>query len=243
MKKSVQLYAIRDLAKDDFELALKTVSEIGYEGVEFAGFFNHEASQVKAWLDKYNLQVSGAHVAPEFIFEDTDATIAYHKTIGNKRIICPWYDLKTKEDVKELAEKFKAVMPKFKENGMVLGYHNHAHEFQKDGDESLIDLLAKEMEGTDFMLEFDVYWVYRGGECPVTYLKKYANRMDVFHAKDGIGDKGTTLTEGEVDLKSVFEVAKQIGMDWVVVESESSEHAKEQVEAITKDYAKLLTLL
>ncbi|WMJ21971.1 sugar phosphate isomerase/epimerase [Paludicola sp. MB14-C6] len=239
MKKSVQLYAIRDLAKDNFEEALKVVSEIGYEGVEFAGFFNHPAFQVKEWLNKYNLSVSGAHVAPELIFDDTDATIAYHKTIGNTRIICPWYDVKTKADVVALADKLKAVLPKFKENGMVLGYHNHAHEFQKDGDEYLIDILAKEMEGTDFMLEFDVYWVYRGGENPVTYLKKYADRIDVFHAKDGIGDQGTTLGEGSVDMKAVFRFAKENNMDWAVVESEANEHAKEQVAAIRKDFEML----
>lgn len=243
MRKSVQMYAIRDLAKDNFEQALKTISEIGYEGVEFAGFYDNTASQVKEWLGKYNLAVSGAHVAPELIFDETDTTIAYHKIIGTTRIICPWYDLNTKEDVKELADKFKAVMPKFKENGMVLGYHNHAHEFQKDGDEYLIDLLAKEMEGTDFMLEFDVYWVYRGGECPVKYLKKYADRMDVFHAKDGKDGEGTTLGEGAVDMKAVFEVAKQNNMAWAVVESEANEHAKEQVEAIAKDFAKLQELL
>lgn len=37
---SVQLYSLRDYAKDDFVAVLKKVAEIGYKGVEPAGFWN-----------------------------------------------------------------------------------------------------------------------------------------------------------------------------------------------------------
>ena len=51
---------------------------------------------------------------------------------------------------------------------MELYYHNHAHEFQKDENKYLIDILAEEMP--ELKLELDVYWVYRGGEDPMLSL-------------------------------------------------------------------------
>ena len=50
----IQLYSLRDISKDNFELTLKTASEIGYTLVESAGFFGHSAEEVKQMLKKYN---------------------------------------------------------------------------------------------------------------------------------------------------------------------------------------------
>lgn len=241
MKKGVQLYAIRALAQKDMEKALKTVSEIGYEGVEFAGFFDNDAKTVRSWLDKYGLEVSSAHVGEDLIFNKTEETIAYHKIIGNSKIICPWSDMKTKADVLALVEKFKKAAPLFNEAGMTLGYHNHAHEFVTDEGECLIDILASELP--ELELEFDVFWVYRGGECPVKYLKKYKNRISLFHAKDGTMEEGTTLGDGNVNLAAVFDFAKENKMTWAVVESEATEIENEQIEAITEDYKVLCELM
>lgn len=241
MKKAVQMYAVRALAKENLKLALETASKIGYEGVEFAGFGDASAEEVASWLKEYNLEAMSAHVAPEIIFDDTENMIKYHKTIGNRRIVCPWYDLKTKEDVLRLAEKLNAVYPKLKENGMELYYHNHAHEFEKADGEYLLDILAEAVP--EMKLEFDVYWVYRGGENPVAYFEKYKDRIDIFHAKDGIGDKGTTLHKGAVDLDAVFKFAKEHNMPWAVVESEAEEDRDLQVKAIEEDYRELLKLL
>ena len=43
---SVQLYSLRDYAKDDFVAVLKKVAEIGYKGVEPAGFWNLRPSEL-----------------------------------------------------------------------------------------------------------------------------------------------------------------------------------------------------
>lgn len=243
MKKSVQMYAIRALASENMEKALETVSKIGYEGVEFAGFFDHTAEEIAGWLKKYNLEVSGAHVPHGMMFDDADATIAFHKTIGNTRIICPHFPLESKADVLVLAEKYKAVAEKYKAAGMKLGYHNHSQEFEKDNGEYLIDILANEVSKDILNLEFDAYWVYRGNEDPVKFLKKYADRVDVFHAKDGDGELSTTLGEGAVDIKGVFAFAKENNMAWAVAESEGSKEADSQVEAITKDFAAMVKLV
>ena len=237
MKYGVQMYAIRTLCKDDLEAGIRAASEIGYEGLEFAGFFGHSAGEVSGWLKKYGAEAMGAHIPIE---EICDNMIAFHKAIGNHRIICPWSEIKTAADTKEVARKLSAALPKIKAAGMELYYHNHAHEFQKDEDKYLIDILAEEMP--ELKLELDVYWVYRGGEDPMAYLRKYEGRTGIFHAKDGNMEEGTLAGAGNVDLKTICAYAKAQNFDWAVVESEAAEDLEEQLEAIRRDYAYISAL-
>lgn len=234
MKYGVQMYAIRTLCRNDLEAGIKAAAEIGYDGLEFAGFFGHSAEEVSGWLKRYGAEAMGAHVALEEICGDTDDMIAFHKAIGNHRIICPWSDVKTAADVREVAAKLSKALPKIKAAGMELYYHNHAHEFEKDEDKYLIDILAEELP--ELKLEFDVYWVYRGGEDPIAYFEKYGDRVEIFHAKDGTMTEGTLAGEGNVDLKTVCTYTKEHGFAWAVVESEATEDLEEQVEAIRKDF-------
>lgn len=222
MKKSVQLYSIGKLCEKDLEKALSEVGKLGFDGVEFAGFFNHSAETIKSWLDKHHLKASGAHVAPELVFDSPDETIAFHKAIGNKRIIIPWYDLTNRDDVMAFAQKIKDVSAIYKRNGMILEYHNHDHEFNKCCGECLIDILANNTTKEELLLEFDVYWIYRGGYNPTDYLKKYAGRQDVMHAKDGTKAFGTAVGQGDIDWDDVTSVAGEIGIEWIVIECEGS---------------------
>ena len=240
MKYGVQMYAIRTLCKNDLEAGIKTAAEIGYDGLEFAGFFGHSAEEVSGWLEKYGVEAMGAHIPLEEICDNTDATIAFHKAIGNRRIICPWSEIKTASDTKAVAQKLSAALPKIKAAGMELYYHNHSHEFVKDDGKYLIDILAEEMPA--LKPEFDVYWIYRGGEDPMAYLKKYEGRTDIFHAKDGNMEEGTLAGEGNVDLKAICAYAKTQKFAWAVVESEATEDLEEQIEAIRKDYAYISSL-
>lgn len=237
------MYALRALVKEDMYKALKLVSDLGFEGVEFAGFAGHSAEEVAGWLKELGLEAMGAHVEGSLILDHADETIAFHKTIGNSRIIIPHYDLDSKADVLALAEKLKTVAPKYKEAGMRIYYHNHASEFRKDEDTCLIDLLAEATPADVLWLEFDAYWVYRGGQCPVAYLNKYADRVDIFHAKDGVEGRGTILSKGAVNLEGVFAFAKEHNMAWAVVESEAADDVEGQIQAVTQDYQELVQLM
>ena len=60
MEYGIQLYSLRDITKEgDMEGALRAVAEMGYDFVEFAGFFDHSAKRITELLDKYGLRVSG----------------------------------------------------------------------------------------------------------------------------------------------------------------------------------------
>ena len=55
MKKTMigyQVYSAREDAAKDLLGTLKALKAMGYDGVEFAGFYGHTAEEVKAMLDE-----------------------------------------------------------------------------------------------------------------------------------------------------------------------------------------------
>ena len=82
---SVQLYTLRAEAQKDFPAVLKTVADIGYKGVEFAGLHGHSATEIKALIDDLGLVTSSSHTAlpaPENISQLVDT----EGTLGNTRL-------------------------------------------------------------------------------------------------------------------------------------------------------------
>ncbi len=240
MKKSVQLYSIRSVSEKNLEKAIRVVADIGYEGIEFAGFFDNSAEQVKGWLGECNLVATSSHVQHEAMFGDAKSVIDYHKTIGCNIIICPYYAMESVADVELLAEKFKAVTPIYREAGMTIAYHNHDFEFKKaENGRTYFEILAELTDPEVVKFELDVYWIFRGGADPVAELEKYRNRLVLFHAKDGNEQVGLELGTGSVAMADVFRKIDEIGLEWAVVESEAGSEPEEQIKSITDDYTAL----
>ena len=78
MEYGLQMWSVRDASEKDLATALKKVAEIGYKYIEFAGFFNHPAEEVKAMLDEYGLIVSGTHSGLGDLDNDFAGTVKYH---------------------------------------------------------------------------------------------------------------------------------------------------------------------
>ncbi len=215
----LQLFSLRDITDKDLEGALKAVAEMGYKYVEYAGFFGHSAETVKAWQDKYGLVCSGTHTGHgELLPENIEATIAYHKTIGNKNIIIPGADLNTLEKIDEFCAIMNAAQPRLAAEGISLGYHNHSHEFVVMPWGSTIHS-ELEKRGT-FDFEIDTYWAFNAGLDPVAVLDRLSDRVKVIHLKDGFkGGIGKALGEGEAPVVAVREKALAMGLT-MVVESE-----------------------
>ena len=140
MEYGLQLYSIRDITGNDLEGALKQVADLGYKFVEFAGFFGHSAEEVKGWLDKYGLICSGTHTGwGDLLPENIEATIAYHKTIGNPHIIIPGADLGTLEKIIDFCAVMNKAQLRLAKEGISLGYHNHSQEFFMDEGKFLLE--------------------------------------------------------------------------------------------------------
>lgn len=219
MDYGIQMYSIRDLAQQSLDAALAAVAEIGYKYVEFAGFFGHTAAEVKAMLDKYGLKVSGTHTQFAELENDFEATVRFHKEIGNTNIIVPGYDLFSKEKLDAFIEKCNVIAPALAKEGIRFGFHNHSGEFAPvDGVIPEIELEKR----TDIMLELDTYWAFNAGEDPLVWMKRLYDegKLRVIHLKDGFkGGRGVALGEGEAPVAAVRALAEELGIT-IVVESE-----------------------
>ncbi len=221
MDYGLQLYSVRDLAEKNYEEMLKKVSKLGYKFVESAGFYGHSAEQVREWLDKYNLTISGAHANMASLEEDFMGTVKYHQTIKNTKYILPGIDFTTKEAIDTAVKKINKYGPMLAEYGIELGYHNHHREFVLNKDAIYPNLYF--MEKTNVKFEIDTFWVFVARRDPLEVLEEYRHRLiGCIHLKDGLRYPevtGCALGEGSAPVRDVIAKAKDMGLT-MIVESE-----------------------
>ncbi len=219
MEYGLQLYSVRDFTAKDLAKTLEAVAKIGYKYVEFAGFFGHDAKEVKAMLDGNGLKVSGTHCGLGDLDADFAGTVKYHQTLGNTDYIlggAPWG---TAADLNQTIEKLNYYKPLLAAEGIQLGYHNHDGEFKpnQDGQIAHIELQKR----TDVHFEIDTYWAFAAGKDPIQVITELKDRIHVIHLKDGDRNKiGYPLGQGEAPVAAVREKAIELGM-MMVVESEN----------------------
>ncbi len=223
MKYGIQLYSVRDNTPKDMEGTLRALSEMGYETVEFAGFFGHSAEAVKGWLEKYGLVASGTHTGWDQLRDNFDEVVRYHKTIGCNEIIIPGADLSTPEKLDEFIAFLNETAVKLGEVGIGLAYHNHDREFRVSSYGVVTHEEMQKRASSEVGFEIDTYWAYAAEKDPVAIMEKLhaEGRLPVIHIKDGLSDgSGKPLGMGTAPVKAVWETAKRLGVP-MVVESET----------------------
>lgn len=186
-KVALQLYSIRDDMAQDMDAALKKVKEMGYDYVEFAGYFGKTAEEVKALLDKHGLECISVHQGYEVFLENPEENVNYLKTIGAKYCAVPWMGVEKHAGTpawEQTVKDFNTVGKLLKDNGIQLLYHNHDFEFNKHEGKFLLDWLYETISEDLLATEIDCCWVRYAGYDPADYVKKYTGRSPVVHLKD-----------------------------------------------------------
>ena len=138
------------------------------------------------------------------------------------------------DNFKRAAANFNGWAEKIHSGGLRLAYHNHDYEFRLYDGQPAYDTLINEPEPVVF--EMDIFWVKRGGQDPVAYLKKYPQRFRLMHLKDmragtplgdfsvGTSDEASVvLGTGTLDLPAILLAAENAGVERYYVEDESAE--------------------
>lgn len=187
MKVGLQLYSIREEMERDMDAALKAVKEMGYDYVEFAGYFGRSAEEVAALLEKYDLKCISVHQVYHVFLENPEENVAFLKKIGAKYCAIPWMgpeNQKGHERFEQAVEEIRKVSTLLNENGIQMLYHNHDFEFQKYEDKFLLDWLYETVTLDYLKPEVDTCWVHYAGYDPCEYLEKYTGVIEVVHLKD-----------------------------------------------------------
>jgi sugar phosphate isomerase/epimerase len=225
----LQLYTLRDETAKDFIGTLKAVAEMGYNGVEFAGYGGLEAFQLKELLKGFNLISIGSHVSYQRLLEALDEEIEFNLAIGSRYIICPFLSEEVRASLttwQEVFDNFEKIGSRCAEKGIEFCYHNHEFELtqQLDGKPAL-DKLFESVSEKAIKVELDTCWVYDAGYDPIAYIEKYTGRIPLIHFKDiqrQDNKRGLTveLGQGEVDLLGIASAAIKAGSEWIIVEQD-----------------------
>jgi sugar phosphate isomerase/epimerase len=242
---ALQLYSVRNDCKANFDAALEQVAAMGFEGVEFAGYYGYatNAAGLAAKLKALKLKAAGTHVRMDVLRGDAlKATIDFHQTIGCRFLVVPGDAAFTDaEKSKALADEFNALAAALKPLGMACGYHNHVNEFKKDGDKTFWDLFA-ERTTKDIILQQDCGWTMAAGLDPAEYVRKYPGRTKTTHFKPTVreGDTGRKAIFGQdsVDWKTVYQACVEVGgTQWIVIEQEVYPDGKSPMDATRESLA------
>ena len=233
MKFAVQLYSVRDHINDGNDMLdiLGKVKELGFDGVEFAGYFGLSAEQLRARCDELGLTVVGSHLGlDDFREENLEKPLAYGKALGAKYLGVGGAPHSTYEEAKSTGDVLGAASVEARKMGMDTYYHNHTEEFAdlKDG-KNAMDIIS---EGC--LLELDMYWSFCAGINNYDYLNAHKDKIALVHIKDGVNRKPTALGEGENDLKNIVDGVKSIGLEWVILENDDP--VPTGLEDITRSY-------
>lgn len=269
-KVGLQLYSVNKNLAEDFYGTLKAVKEMGYDYVEFAGYFDHSAEEIKSMLDELGLTCFSVHQLIDWYFKEGEKAAQFVKTLGAKYSAIPWYNAENlnEETFDETVKTFTKAAELLKKYDIQLTYHNHDFEFKKYGDkfvlEAIYDALPDLLEG-----ELDTCWAKYAGIDPVEFLKKYPGRMHTLHLKDFtckelaagpiyalIDEKGneippisrkdngfrfTPLGQGLQDFPAILKAAEEVGTEYVIVEQDNSYDVDPLVNAkISREYLKSL---
>ena len=245
-KVAVQLYSVRGLmnGKDNFRSALKGVRDIGYAGVEFAGYGGFSAAELKSMLDDLGLDRAGTHIGMDTLRPDKiNATIDFNLGYGNRYLMVPWMNsprncTDRKGFWKKLADDLSAAAETAKKSGCLVGYHNHQHEFRDKIDGMTPFQILFDNASPLVCMQADVGHMVSAGEDPVAWIKKYGARARTLHAKEVYGgNSGATGVLGQpgkakgVDWPALYKATDAVNLDWYIVECESNPNTFDHIKA------------
>ncbi len=222
----LQLYSVRADCQKDLPGTIAAVAKMGYQGVEFAGYYGRSAKDMRKLLDDNGLKCCGTHTGIDTLLGDNLAkTIEYNKTIGNKYLIAPGLPGKYSSSHQawlDTAKLFNELAEKVKLQGMLVGYHNHSAEFKAmDGELPWDTFYGNTSE--DVVMQLDVGNAIHGGVDPLPYIYRYPGRAITVHVKEFSKTNNKALVgEGDVNWRAFSALCRAVGKtEWYIIEQES----------------------
>lgn len=221
---AVQLYSVRHDCEKDLLGSIAQVAKIGYEGVEFAGFFGHSAADIRKALDDNGLKCAGSHTGYHTLLpENFEKTVEFHLAIGCDNLIIPWIPEEKRNSVdssKATAAELAELSEKLKPYKARTGFHVH------DGDVKPLGADGKgayhiigENTPAEFVMQYDTANGAHGGADPVQPILDFPGRGITTHLKEY--PFGKIIGQGDIPWAKVFDACEKVaGTQWYIVEHE-----------------------
>jgi len=225
---AVQMYTLREESEKDFAGTLKKVAELGFDGVEFAGYGGLSAAEVRTLLDELGLKAASSHVPLDELKTNLSQVIEFQKVIGSKYVVCPYLlpEQRSEEEYKALIAVLDKAGEACHREGITLCYHNHDFELERLSDGQMaLEAILDHTQAENVKAEFDVYWLTKAGERPIDWIRRYSGRTPLVHLKDMTTDDEQFFAElgtGGVNLDEVLSAGEEANVEWWIVEQDMS---------------------
>jgi sugar phosphate isomerase/epimerase len=239
----LQLYTVREQMQQDFEGSLAKVAAVGYQEVEFAGYFGCTPEQVRSLVDRHRLVPVSAHIPLAQIRTNWEEVLEAACIIGHDYVVCPWVDeaeRRTLDDWKRHAELFNRAGEASQRHAIHFAYHNHDFEFDPIQGKLPYDLLLAETDPKLVKFEMDLYWITKGRQDPLAYFARHPGRFPMVHVKDmdkASGRSFADLGKGTIDFRRIFAQSAQAGIEHYFVEHDQPASAFDSIR-ISYEYLK-----
>ncbi len=217
---ALQLYSVREDLARNFKATITRVAEMGYVGVETAGFPGIAPEEAGNLFAELGLEVCSMHTQLP-LGKQKNEVIELAGELEVKRVIAstPRESFASLDSLKALCDRWNQAHETATEHGLTLGLHNHYWEFApvagRPGFDWLVELLHP-----GIFFQVDTYWVNTGGGDAVRVLESLGDRAPLLHIKDGPCDPALPMTavgEGKMAFQPIVE-ASQGTAEWLIVE-------------------------
>lgn len=243
----LELYSVRVAMRADPERTLAAVRAMGYDDVELLwsfGNFGRTTAQVRASLASTGLRAPSAHIAPEILLNDWNASLDIAHQLGHEYLIVPSLPAETNDSIdawKRWADHFNTAGAAARKAGIWLAFHNEPSHSKAIGGVVPYDVFLERTDPSLVRLQLDVGNMRMGGGDPLRYLASHGDRYWSFHIKDVVADgsRDTDLGAGSVDVRGILSRVHDLDHKPCYVEQEG---AADPMGSARRDYEYLRAL-
>ena len=238
MQIGAQFYTVRNQCQtlEDFALTLRKVADIGYKTVQISGTCPYEAEWLREQLAVNGLQCVLTHIPVPRLTGETAQVIADHHVFGCEHIGLGWWAFNETDTYEKFMSTFPRVAEDIRAGGRYFMYHNHDQEFQRIGNQVILEKLAQDIPADVMGFTLDTFWVQAGGGDPAQWIGKLAGRVPVIHLKDyAYGRKMAVVGEGNINFDRVFCEAEKSGTKFMMVEQDDC-NGEDPIECLRRSY-------
>jgi sugar phosphate isomerase/epimerase len=227
---AAQLYTLREHLKTpkDIAASLKKVKQIGYPAVQVSGMGPIPEEELNKILDGEGLTCCATHEGGNVILGEPMKVVERLKKLRCKHTAYPYpggVDFASEASVMQMIQGLDRAGKVLAENGLVLSYHNHNHEFRRLGGKTILDLVYEKTNPRHVQGEIDTYWVQCGGGDPVEWCRKLKGRLPCLHMKDFATSHENKpvfaeIGNGNLRWKEIVAAAEASGCEWFIVEQD-----------------------
>lgn len=219
---ALQLYTLREAAaRDGYESIVRQTAEMGYVGVETAGFPGTTPEAAGKLFKSLGLQVTSIHSFPVPTADKKQEILDTLGALDTQCLISGGGpdQFKSVDEIKAFCDLFNQAVEMLAPHGVTLGMHNHWWEYLKVGERYAYEY-AVDMLDPRIIFQLDTYWIKVGGCDPAEIVAKMGARAPLLHVKDGPANRQDAMLpvgSGVIDVPAIVK-AGAAHTKWLIVE-------------------------